>query len=301
MVSLVRRQAGPRPSARNANIVTKKHTIHDGQDTSHKNHKAYSVPGLQRGLRVLETIAEAQRALGIADIAKRLGLARSAVFRLTYTLRHMGFLETQGENRDFALGPRVLSIGYAFLASKNIIEVARPELERLRDETSVSSHLAIYSDGEVLYLSAIQTRSGFLSNMNVGDRLPAHASPLGWLLLSNYTSRELAEIYHDRTLKGLTAQTPTTVDALVARVAQAGAKGYVVSHGIVETGGISISAPVMDGSGQTVAAIDISGPESAFRQKLLEKKYLPPVLEAAARVSARLGHLPDRARRPQRA
>lgn len=281
--------------------MTKKHLIRDGQDVSHKNHKAYSVPGLQRGLRVLESIAEAQRPLGIAEIAKRLGLPRSAVFRLTYTLRHMGFLETQGENRDFALGPRVLNIGYAFLASKDIIEVARPELERLRDETNVSSHLAIYSDGEVLYLSTVQTRSGFLSNMNVGDRVPAYASPLGWLLLSNYPSRALAQIYQDKKLKELTVQTPTTIDALVARVAQAAAKGYVISHGIVETGGVSISAPIMDGPGQTVAALDISGPESAFKLKLLEKKYLPPVLDAAARVSARLGYIRDKHRAPARA
>lgn len=257
----------------------------------HKNHGAYFVPGLQRGLSVLETIASARRPLGVSDIAKRLGLARSAVFRLTYTLHHMGFLDMSASSKEFALGPRVLNIGFAYLVSKDIIEVSRADMEQLRDETNVSVHLAIRDERQVLYLGCAQTRSGFLSNMNVGSRLPAHASPMGWLLLSSLSAEEIQALYQGVALEPLTDQTPLDVRALLARVSEAATKGYVVSRGIVEQGGSSISAPVFDGSGKVVAAIDISGPDSAFNLKVLEGLYAPAVVKAAGRISARLGHV----------
>ena len=108
--------------------------------------------------------------MSAGEIGKRIGLSRSSMFRVAYTLQHMGFVEEVPETKALKLGARVLNIGYAYLASQTLIEVARPELEALRDKTSVSSHLAILDRGEILYLSCIQTKSGFLSTMNVGTR-----------------------------------------------------------------------------------------------------------------------------------
>ncbi|MBS0560985.1 MAG: IclR family transcriptional regulator [Proteobacteria bacterium] len=259
-------------------------------DAVHRNHDVYFVPGLQRGLMVLEAIAAAGRPLSVSEIATELSLARSSVFRLVYTLRHMGFLEGTEGTKLFALGPRVLNIGFAFLASRDIIEVARPELELLRDHTGVSSHLAIRDVRDVLFLSCVQTRSGFLSNMNVGTRMPAYATPMGWLLLADMPSREIATMYEGLALAPLTEQTPRSIPELTHRIADAISTGYVVSRGIMEAGGSSVSAPVFDKSGKVVAAIDISGPDSAFEPERLDSFYVPEVVAAAARISARLGY-----------
>ena len=256
----------------------------------HKNHDAYFVPGLHRGLLVLEAIATERRPLSVTEIAKRLSLTRSSVFRLTYTLRHVGFLEASADGRSFGLGPRVLNIGFAYLASKDIIESARADLEQLRDETNVSSHMAIRDQREILYLSCVQTRSGFLSNMNVGARLPAHATPLGWLLLSELSPRAIATLFSDFPLTMLSPHTPTTIEGLLKRVAEASARGVVVSRGIVEAGGSSVSAPVLDKSGRIVAAIDISGPDSAFDVDTLESRYCTAVRQTAQQISRRLGY-----------
>jgi DNA-binding IclR family transcriptional regulator len=253
----------------------------------HRNHAAYFVPGLQRGLALLEVVAAAGEPLAAAEIAQRLGLTRSAVFRLLYTLRHTGFLEAVGDKR-VRLGPRVLNLGFAFLASQDIIETARGELESLRDRTGVTTHLAIRDGREVLYLACVQTRSGFLSNMNVGSRVPAHASPMGWLLLGDLSPREVTKLFAG-TLPRMTAQTPGDAKALLGRIAEATTTGHVVSRGIMEAGGSSIAAPVHGRDGQVVAAIDISGPDSGFEVAALERRYLPEVLAAAARISARLG------------
>lgn len=255
-----------------------------------KNHDVYFVPGLQRGLRVLEVIAEARQPLGATEIARQIGVTRSSAFRLVYTLRHMGFLEMTRDGRGFTLGSRVLNIGFAYLASLDIIDVARADLELLRDRTNVSAHLGIRDGGEMLYLICIQTRSGFLSTLNVGARFPAYATPMGWLLLSELSSDERAALYGSEPMRPLTSQTPTDVATLSERVHQAATNGYVLSRAIIEPGGSSIAAPIRDNTGKVVAAIDIAGPDSAFDIARLDREYLTEVLATARRISARLGY-----------
>jgi DNA-binding IclR family transcriptional regulator len=256
----------------------------------HKNHDIYFVPGLRRGLGLLEVLAAARRPLGLAELARELGLTRSSVFRLVYTLRHMGYLEGIDDSKSVTLGPRVLNIGFAYLASKDIIEVSRVDLEALRDRTNVTAHLAIRNEREVLYLNCVQTRSGFLSTLNVGARLPAYATPMGWLLLSDLSSQEIARLFGRGPLEQLTDQTPHTIAAVAARVAEAAAQGYAISRGAVEAGGSSIAAPVLDQTGRVVAAIDISGPDSAFELAKFETRDVREVVACAQRISSRLGH-----------
>lgn len=256
----------------------------------HKNHDIYFVPGLRRGLLVLEVLANEGRPMSVAEIGKRIDLSRSSMFRLAYTLQHMGFVEEIPESKLLRLGARVLNIGYAYLASQTLIEMARPDLEALRDRTSVSSHLAILDRREILYLSCIQTRSGFLSTMNVGTRLPAYATPMGWLLLGDHAARELTELFPERSFAALTEQTPRNVGELAQRIATAAASGHAISHGAVEPGGSSIAAPVRDRDGRVVAAIDISAPDSAFDLSAFDTRDVREVMDTAGRISARLGY-----------
>ncbi len=261
---------------------------------AHKNHDIYFVPGLRRGLILLEAVADARRPLSVSDIAKRLSLTRSTVFRLTYTLRYMGFLEEVEGTKSFTLGPRILNLGYAYLASKDIIDVSRMDLDILRDNTNVSAHLAILDRKEVLYLTCVQTRSGFLSNLNVGTRLPAYATPMGWLLLSDLSSREMSKLFGEDDFVPMTDQTPKNLGELMAKVSQSAARGFAVSRGAVEAGGSSIAAPILNRDGKIVAAIDISGPDSAFDMSRIETRDVDEVMNAAQRISARLGHAAKR-------
>ena len=276
----------PRPRARGAARAEPARDLH-------KNHDIYFVPGLRRGLLVLETLANEGVPMSLTEIGKRIGLSRSSMFRLAYTLEHMGFVGEVPESKLLKLGARVLNIGYAYLASQTLIELARTELESLRDRTSISSHLAILDRREVLYLSCIQAKTGFLSTMNVGVRLPAYATPLGWLLLADRSARELGEMFPPRSFVALTDQTPRNVGELAQRIATAIDAGYAISHGAVEAGGSSIAAPVRDRDGRVVAAIDVSAPDSAFELPEFDTRYVREVIETAALVSAKLGYVAE--------
>jgi DNA-binding IclR family transcriptional regulator len=185
-----------------------------------------------------------------------------------------------------------LSLGFAYLSSLDIVERARPELEKLRDRTNVSAHLAIRNGAEVLYLSCIQTKTGFHSTINVGARLPAYASPMGWLLLSDLAVEELTALYGKAGMRGLTDQTPTSIPDLLERTRAAVRRGYVLSHGVLEPGGSSIAVPVLGPDGKIAAAIDVAGPDSVFDLEKFENTYLGEVLAAARAISSRLGYIP---------
>ncbi|MRG74024.1 helix-turn-helix domain-containing protein [Alphaproteobacteria bacterium HT1-32] len=255
-----------------------------------KNHGTYLVPGLQRGLNVLEIVAAARKPLTVTEIADSLGVSRSSAFRLIYTLRYMGCLELSSDDRSYQLGARVLNLGFAFLNTQSIIQVARRDLEALRDATNVSAHLAIRDGRDVLFLDCVQARTGFQSNVNVGARLGAHASPLGWLLMSDIASRDIATLFKGATLEPLTDKTPVTLQALMEKVMLAATQGYIISRGFAEQGGCSVSAPVFNKDGAIVAAIDISGPDSAFDHSKFEDFYKPEVIRAAGLISERLGY-----------
>jgi len=248
----------------------------------------YIVPGLARGIDLLEVLAREQRPMSAVQLAEALELPRSSVFRLIQTLQHKGLIESDTGRRSFSLGPGVLRLGYQYLTGQDLVQVARRELELLSERVGISSHLAIRSGREIVCLLHVPGTAGFISNVNAGARFPAHATPMGQILLSQVSRKQLFELYGNVRLVALTQQTPTTLEALASKVARAAADGHVVSRGSVEPGGISISAPVHDNGKELVAAIDISCPASAFDESVLETRYLASLLETARRISLRI-------------
>lgn len=259
-------------------------------ETLHKNHDRYFIPGLSRGLRVLEIIAEAGGPLTIAEIGKKLGVSRSSAFRITYTLEHMGFLTTDKSDKLYELGPRILGLGFSYLNNQGIIKIAKPHLEKLRDMTEVSSHLAIRDGGDVLYLDNITSNTSFVSNISTGERRPIYASVLGWVLLRDLTDDEIIDIFDGVVFTKLTDHTPLGVDELIKRVRHTAKDGYAISRGFVQRGGSTITAPLLDERGQVIAVIDISGPDSAFDFEKIDSFYVPAVVDTAMAISRSLGY-----------
>ncbi len=259
-------------------------------ESLHKNHDRYFVPGLSRGLRVLEIIAEADKPLTIVEISKKLGVSRSSAFRITYTLRHMGFLSTDKGDKVFDLGPRILNLGFSYLNRQDIIKIAKPFLEKLSEQTKVSCHLAVKEGREVLYLDNVLSKSSFVSNISTGARTPVYSCPLGWVMLINLDDATITKLFAETKFAPLTEHTPKNINDLIGRIRQAGKDGFVISRGFMQRGGSMIAAPVFNETGDVVAAIDISGPDSGFDLNRLQEFYLPKVIEAAAKISLNLGY-----------
>lgn len=259
-------------------------------DATASNHSAYFVPGLHRGLRILEILAASEQPLTLSEIAGKIDVSRSSAFRLVYTLKQMKFLKEADRHNTYTLGARVLNLGFAYLNQQPLTTIARPHVEALRDSSGVSAHFSILEGREVLYLDTQQSRSAYVSNTATGARSPAYATGVGWCLLGSKNEEELRNLFGAESLPPRNEHTPRTIASLARRVEQARKDGYVISRGFFDPGGSSVIAPVRDNTGGIAAAVDISGPDTGFDLDRIETHYLPMVLETARAISAELGY-----------
>ena len=259
--------------------------------TESPNHKAYFVPGLHRGLHVLEILGASDQAMSISDIGRAMDLSRSSTFRLIYTLKQMGFLNDGEQKNTYTLGARVLNLGFSYLNQQPITSIARVHLSHLRDKTGVSAHLSVLEGSDVLYLGSHQARTGFVSNMVTGTRTQAYASAIGWCLLGALKKDELKALCSTITMDSYTSHTPTSFKALRKRVKEAQEQGYIFSQGFRQPGGSSIAVPVRDHTGKVVACVNISGPDSGFDFDKIESFYIPETTATALQISRELGYM----------
>jgi DNA-binding IclR family transcriptional regulator len=252
----------------------------------------YIVPALQRGLAILRGFDRVTPVMSLAEIAKRNGLPKATAFRLVHTLEEAGCLVREAGGQGYRLGPGVLALGFGYLDGLGLPEIARPVLERLRDATGASTHLAIRDGAEIVYLVRVPGQSALASNIGVGTRLPAHGATMGRALLLDLGADELADLVDEAGLDRLTDQTPTTLEALRATLRRDRERGYVVSRSYYEKGVVSVAAPVRDTTGRAVAAISVVGSELALTPETVEGAVKDQVLEAAAEISRWLGHAP---------
>src|SRR5918912_2220120 len=143
----------------------------------------YVVPGLRRGLAVLRLFTRDRRVITVPDIVRELGVSRATAFRLAYTLEADDYLQRAPHSNAFRLGLNVLSLGFEYLGSLDLIEVARPVLEELRDRTDASAHMGVRDGAEVVYVLKAPSQHRLRSNVMVGARMPVHATSIGRALL----------------------------------------------------------------------------------------------------------------------
>lgn len=165
-----------------------------------KDTEKYAVPGLERGLRILSEFSRQTPTLTAPELARRLSVPRTTIFRLLVTLENLGFVERLNNGRDYQLGTAVLRLGFEYLASLSITELSRPILERLRDDTGYSSNLVIRDRRDIVYIQKVAPASVFSSSVHIGTRLPAHATVLGRVLLSHHSFEQLQALYPEERL-----------------------------------------------------------------------------------------------------
>lgn len=246
----------------------------------------YSVPALERGLRILELFDETAPRLSLTDIAKKMGLGRSTVFRLVYTLEQNGFLNKVDE-RFYQLGSRVLGLGFRFIAEQDIVGLARPILQRLRDKTNASSHLGVREGREVIYLLREPSRDMLISNIGVGSRLPAHQTTVGRVLLSCLSAEDVKQLYRKFTFP---PNSVGSVTKLIEQLKTDRARGYVATESAYGPGLVSVAAQVLDATGTVVAGINISAPAAVLPLSLARQHVVKEVVGAAKELSAMLGY-----------
>ncbi len=265
--------------------------------TDDTSNERYQVPALQRGMQLLGQFTRDERELTGAELSRRLGVPRASVFRLLQTLEQMGFVERVGDSAHYKLGVAVLRLGFEYLASMELTEHGRPILDDLSAVTGLSAHLAVRDGREVVVVAKSAGRSVQFNSIQVGARLPAHATVLGRVLLGGQTLDQLHALYEGVALVASSPLTPTTVTALKQLIDADAERGFGISQGGYDAGISTIAAPVFDDHHKIAAVVNVTVSANRIDASLVDT-LVSQVRQAAARLSERLNHLPRPAARP---
>jgi DNA-binding IclR family transcriptional regulator len=246
----------------------------------------YIVTALRRGLAVLSLFRRERRVITVPEIAAALKLSRATAFRTAYTLEQDGYLQRLSNSHAFQLGPRVLLLGFDYLHGTEVVACGREAVYALRDRTGFSAHMCVRDGTEIVYVLNASSHHRLRGEIPVGTRYPCHAVASGRALLFDMTKAGIKELYRGVSLEVFSTQTPTTIDALWSRIERERKLGYASNRSGFVSGIVSLSAPVRDGGGAIVAAINISDSEAVLKDI---ETVRDQVVGTAAEVSARLG------------
>jgi IclR family pca regulon transcriptional regulator len=230
------------------------------------------VQSLERGLAVIRAFDAEHPELTLSDVARSTDLSRAAARRFLLTLVDLGYVRTDG--RLFALRPRVLELGYAYLSSIALPDVAQPHMETLAAKVHESCSLSMLDGGDIVYVARVPTRRIMTVAINVGTRFPAYATSMGRVLLAALPKAELDDYLARTELRPLTPKTnhdPRKLRTMLTRIAS---QGFALVDQELEVGLRSIAVPVRGAEGTVVAALNVSmhvgrGSADAARRELL--------------------------------
>lgn len=247
---------------------------------------AHYVQSLDRGLAVIRAFGANADALTLSEVARATDLTRAAARRFLLTLADLGYVSFDG--KYFALTARVLELGYSFLSSISLPEVAQPHLERLSARVGESCSASVLEGTDIVYVARVAVSRIMAVRINVGTRFPAHATSMGHVLLADLSAGQLAGYLAEAELAELTSQTLTSPEALRTELAKVREQGYALVDQELEEGLRSVAAPVRGRSGRAVAAVNVSTHAGRVSAESVRTEILPELLAACASIETDL-------------
>lgn len=243
------------------------------------------VQSFARGLSVIRAFNAEAPQQTLTDVAKRCGLTRAGARRILLTLETLGYVRCDG--RLFALTPKILDLGFAYLSSQALWQFAEPVMQSLVAELQESCSIAVLEGQDIVYLLRVPARKIMSINLGVGSRLPAWCTSMGRVLLAALPPDELRAQLEPLQLHRHTPRTAGTLDEVKQRIDQARTQGWCIVNQELEEGLVSLAVPIIDRQGRTLAALNIGAQANRRSAEELLQQGLPK-LQAAARQIAQL-------------
>jgi IclR family pca regulon transcriptional regulator len=248
------------------------------------------IESLSRGLSLLSVLSENSSPLTLTELSDRLGLSKSTIQRLTYTLQHLGYLDRDRETKKYHLGPKFLALGFSVMKGLDLRKVALPFLLETSKEIGETVNLAVLDGNEIVYVERIKTQQILNINLHVGSRLPAFCTSMGKAMLAFLPKDRLREILARMELTPLTAYTITKKQHLEKELRRVRARGFATNNEELSVGLRSTAAPVRNFNGEVIAAVNIAVPSIRVSPKRLETVFAKKVMATADKISSVLGY-----------
>ena len=262
---------------------------HSRTDTAQRENgqEPYFVKSLERGLAVIRSFSADSPTMTLSEVAERTGMTRAAARRFLLTLKALGYVSLQG--RQFALEPRVLDLGYSYLSSLPVWDIAEQHLEMLVDELHESSSVTVLDGFDIVYVARVPTKRIMQTNLSVGSRLPAYPSAMGRVLLAHLPPAELDAWLAQAELRPLTSRTITDPDQLRQSLDAIRRQGWGLVDQELEDGVRSVATPLHAPGGRVLAAINVSTHASRSTLTIMRERFLPRLLATAEAITQDLG------------
>jgi IclR family pca regulon transcriptional regulator len=247
------------------------------------------VQSLARGLTVIEAFGSACRPLSLSEVAARTGLTRAGARRALLTLQQLGYVALEG--RTFRLLPRILKLGYAYLASLEVWEAAQPLLEDLVARLGEQCTASVLDGDEIVCVARVQTHRLMSVNLAVGSRLPASACAMGRVLLGALPDPELKRYLAAVSPPSFTPLTLTDPLALADAIERARRDDCAFVDQELEIGLRSLAVPIRNRRDQVVAAMTVCVHAARFTPEEMFERILPELRATADRIQRAI-HLP---------
>jgi IclR family transcriptional regulator, pca regulon regulatory protein len=245
------------------------------------------VQSLERGLAVIRALGNPGPGHTLAEVARTTGMTRAAARRFLLTLADLGYARVEG--RLFSLTPRALELGYAYLSSLALPEIAQPHLRRLVARVNEPASVGVLDGTEVVYVARASAPQRIVTTaITVGTRLPAHLTSMGRVLLAELGSEQLDAVLAGVSFASVTAKSVSGPEALRAELAQIHEQGYAVVDEELEQGLRSIAVPIRSPGTTIVAALNLSTHASRSPAEHVRDALLAPLLETARAIGEEL-------------
>ena len=244
------------------------------------------VQSFARGLDVIRSFSASTPRQTLSEVAERSGLTRAGARRILLTLQTLAYVTSDG--KYFSLTPRILDLGFAYLSSMPIWNLAEPVMEGLVAQVKESCSAAVLDNTDIVYVLRVPTHKIMSISLGVGSRLPAYCTSMGRMLLSALPDAEMMQCLERSDRQPRTRHTVVNMDELVVRIIQVRKQGWSLVDQELEEGLVSMAAPITNRSGQTVAALNISGQANRTSARAMQDVMLPQLLGAAQNISRML-------------
>lgn len=245
------------------------------------------VQSFERGLALMRAFGDERRAMTAAEAATAAGLTRAGARRLLMTLQDQGYASFDGKR--YALTPRVLELGFAWLSAEPLHGVGEPAARRLAERLNETVSIGVLDIPDVVYLVRALSSRALHLRLGAGARIPAHTSSMGLILLGALEPPQLAAFFKRWPRRRYTERTPVEEADVRRLIDAAGRDGFCYLRGVMEDGVAGLSVPIRDpASGRPIAALNVSTSLQRTSQDEARAKLLPELRAAADSIEAAL-------------
>ncbi|WP_281888683.1 IclR family transcriptional regulator [Paenibacillus sp. YYML68] len=246
---------------------------------------------LERALMLLEQLALNKGGVGIGELSEATQLPKSTTHRILETLQKAGFVMQEPSTEKYYVGLKAIEIGMSGLHNIDLVEAAIPHLQDLAAQTGQTAFLAVYNEGEVIYIYKVDGTSSVIMNAILGSRNPVHCTGLGKAIMAYFSLEAVDQIVSEKGLHKYTETTITDHQQFLQELSKIRQKGVAINREEYDEGLSSIAGPVFNYTGKVIAAISVAGPTARIFDK--QEEIEAHVKEKSSLISKRLGYVPS--------